>query len=414
MYSLLKELFPIHRCLVGPGFSESINVLKKYSKLNILKFKTGTKLFDWEVPKGFKVNEVFIEDSKGNKYLNFSENHYYVRPHTKSFFGKMHKAELKKKIKTHPKLKKAIPLRPLYYKNDWGLSASQLELDNLPDDVYKVNVDVENIDSNLEIGIAKIRGRSKKTILVSSYLCHPHGANDNLSGVVVTIELLKLLRQYKNLEYSYIFAIWPETIGAIAFINKFKKEFKDIVGGFSCMIVGDSSPFFYKKSILDNSIIDRSFSHALKYSKQKHKIVNYFSEGSCERQFNSPGVRIPYGLISRGFTRFSEYHTSLDNVNLVKKKNLLETLQVCCSTIEVLERNFRYKPNYTCEPFMTKHGIYPHDLGAGDGLAIKRSALAYYDLINFADEKVDLLEIAEKLNISIKDFDRAIHDFKKV
>ena len=294
------------------------------------------------------------------------------------------------------------------------MSASQLEVDNLPEDIYKVNIDVENIDSNLEIGIAKIKGKSKKTILVSSYLCHPHGANDNLSGVVVTMELLKLLRKFKNLEYSYIFAIWPETIGAIAFIHKYMKKLKDIVGGFSCMIVGDKSPFFYKKSIFGDSLIDRSFSHALKYSKEKYKVVNYFSEGSCERQFNSPGIRKPYGLISRGFTRFSEYHTSLDNLDLVNKKNLLETLKVCCSTIEVLERNFCYRPNYTCEPFMTKYGIYPHDLGAGDGEAINRSALAYYDLINFTDEKVDLLEIAEKLNIPIKNFDRAITDFKKV
>ena len=103
------------------------------------------------------------------------------------------------------------------------------------------------------------------------------------------------------------------------------------------MILGDSAPFLYKKSIQGNSLIDRAFLHALKNSGMKHKVMDYFSEGSCERQFNSPGVRLPYGLISRGFTRFKEYHTSLDNLNLVKKKNLLESLKICCKFIETLK-----------------------------------------------------------------------------
>ena len=112
-----------------------------------------------------------------------------------------------------------------YYRKKWGLCASKNELKKLPNDLFEVNIDVENIDYNLEIGIAKIKGKSKKTVLISSYLCHPHGANDNLSGVVILTELYKLLKK-KNLEYNYIFAIWPETLGAIVFINKFKKQLK--------------------------------------------------------------------------------------------------------------------------------------------------------------------------------------------
>ncbi len=414
MYGLVKKLFPIHRCLVGPGFTSSLNILKKEFKMEDLKFKSGSKLFDWKIPKGFKVNDVFIKDSKGKKFLEFSDNHYHVRPHSSSFFGKMTKKELEKKIITHPKLKNAIPMRPTYHRDQWGICASKLEVESLPNDKFDINVDVENIDYDLEIGLLKIKGKGKKTILISSYLCHAHGANDNLSGVVVALELFRLLKKCKNMEYNYIIAIWPETLGALAFIKKNKKKLKNIVGGFSCMIVGDSSPFLYKKSIAGNSLIDRSFMHALKYSKKKYKVLDYFPEGSCERQFNSPGVRIPYGLISRGFTNFPEYHTSLDNLNIISKKNLLESLQICCSVIEIIERNFNYKPNYTCEPFLNNYGIYPYDLGAGQGEAITREALIYYDVANFIDKDVDLLSIAERLNLSIKKFDRAIQDYKKV
>ncbi len=414
MFDLVKKLFPIHRCLVGPGFTKSLDILKNELNMEVLKFKSGSKLFDWIVPKGFKVNDVYIMDSKGKKYLNFSENHYHVWSHSSSFFGKMNKAELKKKINIHPKLKNAIPLKPTYHRNKWGLCASQNQLEDLPNDEFEINIDVKKVDYNLEIGLLKLKGKGKKTILISSYLCHPHGANDNLSGVAVAVELFKLLKKCKNLEYNYILAIWPETLGAIGFIKKYQKKLKDIVGGFSCMIVGDSSPFLYKRSIHGNSLIDRSFDHALKYSKKKYKVSDYFSEGSCERQFNSPGFRVPYGMFSRGFTKFPEYHSSLDNPNIIKTTNLLESLKICCSVIEILERNFIYKPNFKCEPFLSKYGIYPYDLGAGEGKPGNREAFTYYEIANFIDKETDLLSIAERLNIPIKKFDRAIKDYKKV
>ena len=414
MYRLMEELFPIHRSLVGPGFSKSLKVVKKQINLDVLKFKSGTKFYDWEIPKGFKVNDVYIKDSKGKKYLNFQDNHYHVWSHSSNFFGQLTKKELLKKVNIHHSIDDAIPLKPTYYRKKWGLCASKNEVKKLPNDLFEVNIDVENIDYNLEIGIARLKGKSKKKVLISSYLCHPHGANDNLSGVVILTELYNLLKKKKNLEFIYIFAIWPETLGAIVFINKFKKQLKNFVGGFSCMILGDSAPFLYKKSIQGNSLIDRAFLHALKNSGMKHKVMDYFSEGSCERQFNSPGVRLPYGLISRGFTRFKEYHTSLDNLNLVKKKNLLESLKICCKFIETLERNFIYIPKFKCEPFLSKYGIYPYDLGAGEGKLGTREAFTYYDISNFIDTETDLLSIAERLNIPINLFDRAISDFLKV
>ena len=321
MWDLAKKLFPIHRSLVGPGYSKSLSIINDLLNLKISKFPSGTKIFDWTVPDSFKVNESYVIDPNGKKIFDFAKNHYYVRPHSQPFKGVLSRRELKERIVVHPKLNNAIPLSNLYFRKTWGISASKNEVKKLIEGKYKVNINVENKQGDLEIGEKLIKGKFKKEILISSYLCHPHGANDNLSGIVVATELFKILSKFK-LNYSYRLVIWPETIGSICFIKKNLKNLNNIIGGISCMIVGDKSPFFYKKSIKGSSLIDKAFMHTLKNSDLKYKIQDYFHDGSDERQFNCHGISIPYGVLSRGYTRYKYYHTSLDNLKFINKNNL--------------------------------------------------------------------------------------------
>lgn len=413
MWRLMETLFPMHRSLIGPGFAASLEKLRESLPLEIHKFPSGTKVFDWTIPKGFKVNEAYVEAPDGTRPIDFEKNHCHVWSHSAPFFGEMDLEELVENIAVHPVLSDAIPQRASYYREKWGVSASQNQVNDLQPGRYKVNIDTELIDDFLRIGEFYLPGETEDEIIIPTYLCHPHGANDNLSGVVVAIELFKLLQKVENRRFSYRLLIWPETIGSITYISQFPERLKNVVGGIMLAICGDPGPFELKKSFDGNSFMDKAAKHALAHSGKEHKILDYEQSGADERQFNAPGLRLPMIRLARSFEYYPEYHSSSDDLTVVTQDALLDTLNMYCKTIEVIERDRVYKPTFTVEPFLSGHGIYPYDLGAGEGSISNRIAQAYYDLSGWIDGQHSLLDIADALDVPIEILDRPVRDMLK-
>ena len=374
MWSLASQLFPMHRSLVGPGFRASLEVIRDTIPLEFVDVPSGTEFFGWTVPDEFSINDVRVVHESGQEFLKSDDNHYHVWSHSAPFRGRLSREELVEHISVHPVLDDAIPLKVTYYRDKMGLSASKNQVDMLPQGNYDVIVDVENKPGNLTYGEIVLPGTTDKEIIISSYLCHPHGANDNLSGIVVLTELYRALSQVESRRFTYRFVIWPETIGAISFLAKNRDRTENILGGISCMIVGDDGPFFLKRSRLGTSLLDKAAEYALSHSAQAYAIHDYIHDGSDERQFNLASVGIPYIVISRGYTNYAEYHTSVDDMSFISSENLLNSLKVYCDTIGALERAIVFKPTYFVEPFLSGYGIYPYDLGAGEGRRDDRAA----------------------------------------
>ena len=325
----------------------------------------------------------------------------------------MDREELIKNIATMPEYPDSVPLRNAYYRDLWGLSGSVHQIQNLPEGRYKVNIDTEHYDGFLRIGEYYLPGETKDEIMITSYLCHPMGANDNLSGVVLSVELFKLLAQLSKRRYSYRLLIWPETIGSVTYIANFPDRIKNVVGGYVVTCVGDGGDFTYKRSFNGDSLIDRAAIHALKHSEHTFKDVSYrHDSGSDECRFNSVGLRLPFGSIMRTmYGHFPQYHSSEDNLSFVQKKCLYESLKIYWSTLMTLERAVTYKGKFIVDPFLTKHGIHPWDQGTTGGNLGSAVGSAYYHLMGGVDGKSDLLEIADKAGEPITVFDRAVEDF---
>ncbi len=414
MWRLMETLFPMYRSLIGPGYAASLSRLAQELPLEVHEIPSGTKVFDWTVPKGFKVNEAYVEAPDGSRPIDFTKNHYHVWSHSSPFFGEMNLEELKQHIAVHHLLPDAIPYRFTYYREKWGISASQEQVESLKSGNYKVHIDTELFDDFLRIGELYLPGKSEKEIVIPSYLCHPHGANDNLSGVVVGMELFKILQSIPDRRYSYRLLIWPETIGAISYIAQFQERIKNVVGGLMLSICGDPGRFEIKKSFCGDSFVDRAVIHALQHYGREYKVFNYEQSGSDERQFNAPGLRVPMVRMSRSFSTYPEYHSSKDDLTLVTEEALLGTLELCCRAIEIMEQDVTYKPNFVVEPFLSGHGIYPYDLGAGEGHRSDRIVQAYYDLAGWIDGQHSLLDIATALDEPIDIFERPISDMLRV
>ena len=110
----------------------------------------------------------------------------------------------------------------------------------------------------------------------------------------------------------------PETIGPIAYLSKHENHLSNISGGFVLTCLGGPSNFSYKSTFLENHRIDQIVQDALDELKIQFQKFPFSIRGSDERQFSSPGFRIPMGVLCKDkFHEFDYYHTSLDNLDFI-------------------------------------------------------------------------------------------------
>lgn len=429
IWQIVEDLFPRYRALCGPDFKVSLEVLQKYLDLEIREFQTGKEVGDWTIPPEFVVNEAWVEGPDGERVLDFKDHPYHVHIYSGAFDGELELDALLERVSTHPDLPDAIPLRQSYYRYDWGLCATQNQVKKWKPGTYKVHIDTELNEGALRVGEYVLPGESKQEIMVCTYLCHPYGANDNLSGVSVATELFRRLSEMKNRRYTYRLCIWPETIGALTWIDAHKDHLKNIVGGYEIAICGDDAPIRYVQSYYGNALVDRAFEHALRNSGLEYEILEYdgVCNGSDQAHFNAIGLRVPFGHPIRGGhitpeipgkkqIGYAEYHSSADDLTLIKPDNLSDIMEITWDAFQAIERARTYKATFTGTPFLSKHGVYPYQHGLGTGTTATKSTfggLAYYQLMIDADGEKDLLAIADGSALPIEAYDDAVENFLK-
>ncbi|MFH1933653.1 MAG: DUF4910 domain-containing protein [Pseudomonadota bacterium] len=421
MWQLAQKLEPIYRTLVSPGFEQSLKCIQEQQpQLIIKKYRSGTKVFDWTIPMSWTLKEGYIEDIKGKRLFDSKKHPFLVGPYSQPFSGEISRKELMPHLHTLPHLPKAFALCPSYYAKDWKLGVPHEFKTHLKEKSYRVHIDSRFKVGHLCIGEVYLPGKVKKEILISTYLCHPHTANDNMSGVVVAAELFNILSTFKNRYYSYRLIIIPETIGSIAFIYHHQKELKSIIGGFGITCCGDRGGITFKKSWAGNSLMDRAAIKVLKERGGKHRILDYYLTGSDERQFNAPGTRLPMPTIMRTPpSEFIEYHSSFDNLNCITPKNLADTLQFILDTIFIVDNNKTYVNCYKTEPFLTGTGIYKQIHVGRFGVFNKSksgmdSGQLNQIIIHETDGEQDLLSIADKYKCSFRDVHERSQVFESI
>ena len=162
--------------------------------------------------------------------------------------------------------------------------------------------------------------------------------------------------------------------------------------------MGDSGNINYKKSRQGDAEIDRAVIQVLKDSGEPFDVHGFSPYGYDERQFCSPGFNLPVGCFMRTpHGKFPEYHTSADNLELVRANCLNDSLVKCSSILATLEQNKTFlNLNPKCEPQLGKRGLYGSVGGASDG---KARELAMLWVLNLCDGNCSLLDIAERSGI---------------
>ncbi len=362
-----NKFLNINRSLTGPGNLKTLNLIKnEFSKLKIKSFKSNTEVFDWKVPSEWKVKNAFVIDKFGKKIIDFNKNFLHLVGYSYPIKSTIKKNQLLKMLYTEKKLKNAIPYVTSYYKKNSAFCVSEnlkkkIQKKYNQNDNFKINIDTSfKKNGKMHYGEIILKGESKQEILISTYICHPNMANNELSGIILTMSLINHFQKQKKLKKTIRFIFVPETIGTIAYLNRNLDYLrKNVVAGYVLSCVGDEKNYSFKPTRLGNSITDTALQETFKQLKIKPKKFPFLDAGSDERRFNYPGIELPIGLISRTkFGEYKEYHTSLDNFSLVTLKGILGSFKLTASVIQNIMNKTLPKSTTLCEPHLSKRKIF--------------------------------------------------------
>lgn len=399
LYQLINRLYPICRSITGNGVRQSLEIMQEYLSLQVNEVPTGTAVFDWTIPKEWNINDAYIKNRKGEKLVDFNNSNLHVLNYSIAVKGTFSKQELKQHIFSLPEKPEWIPYRTSYYEEKWGFCLSHSQWQTMQDEEYEVCIDSTLEPGSLTYGEFYLPGQTEEECLFSCHICHPSLCNDNLSGIAVVLFLAKMLSTQKN-RLSYRFLFIPGTIGAIAWLALNENKLSNIKAGLVATLLGDSSPFTYKKTRNGDALIDKSVIHYLKFSGDNYRLVEFFPYGYDERQFNSPGINLPVGSLTRSqYGQYPEYHTSADNLDFVTREKLEDSLKAYLSISDILDSNIVYINQYPkCEPQLGKRGLYQKIGGTNEeDKEIRRMAMLW--CLNLSDGKHSLLDIADRANI---------------
>ncbi len=405
LYRLMSDLYPICRSITGDGVRKTLYILQQYIPLEIHEVPTGTKVFDWTVPKEWNIRDAYVKNDRGEKVIDFQVSNLHLLNYSTPIHQRMPLSTLTEHLFSLPEHPDWIPYRTAYYQEAWGFCLSHHALEQLEDGEYEVCIDSSLAAGHLTYGEYYLPGETAEEVLLSCHVCHPSLCNDNLSGIVLATFLAKQLGSLPR-RYSYRFVFVPGTIGSITWLALNADRTDRIAHGLVISGVGDAGTMTYKKSRRGNAQIDRIVAHVLQHAGKPYSIQEFSPYGYDERQYCSPGFNLPVGRLGRTpFGKYPEYHTSADNLDFVKPEALADSLNIYAAAIEIIERDLTYlNTNPYCEPQLGKRGLYKM-YGGMQTSEDERMALLW--VLNLSDGQHSLLDIAERSGIDFQIISKA-------
>ena len=397
MHAFVTELFPLCRSLTGPGVRETLGRIAERIPVEVREIPTGTPLLDWTAPREWTIRDAWIKAPDGRKVVDFRRSNLHVVGYSEPVRQTLSLDALQPHLHSLPEHPDWIPYRTSYYGDTWGFCLTQRVRDSLPDGDYEVCIDSSLDDGALSYGELVLPGSTPEEILISAHVCHPSLANDNLSGIAVATFLAQRLQTTPH-RFTYRFLFAPGTLGSIAWLAQNEATAGRVKHGLVLSCVGDSGGFTYKRSFQGDAAVDRAVAHVLRGQAAPHRVLDFSPYGYDERQFNSPGFRMPVGCLMRSmYGTFPEYHTSADNLDFVRPEALAESLDVILDVIDILENDLRFQNLFPRgEPQLGRRGLYDWLGGRNDSA---KAQLALLWVLNLSDGNHSLLDIAERADM---------------
>ena len=408
MHQWATDLFPICRSLTGDGVRSTLSYLQRLlPSLNVHEIPSGTRAFDWEVPREWVIRDAYIADVDGNRLVDFNTNNLHIVGYSISVDAVLSKAELDEHLYSLPELPHAIPYVTSYYRETWGFCLTHDQRAQLGDGPFRVLIDSEHKVGSLTYGELVIPGDTSDEILLSTYVCHPSMANNELSGPVVTTALARWILGLEDRHYTYRIVMVPETIGSVVYLSLHLRHLQEhLKAGWVLTCIGDDRAYSYLPSASGATFADRVSKKVISKSNHRFDEYSFLDRGSDERQYCSPGVDLPVVSLMRSkYGTYPEYHTSLDDLSFVTPSGLQGGLDMMKAVVNELESIPRWRSTVLGEPQMGKRGLYPTTSTSTSGHEV-------YDMMNvlaFCDGNHDTEELASICTISVSKVEEIVN-----
>lgn len=399
LHAFASRLYPICRSITGGGVRETLRLIGERIPLAIREVPSGSQVFDWEVPPEWNIEDAWVEDDHGARVVDFRAHNLHIVSYSEPVSGTFALEELAAHLHSLPEQPDRIPYRTSYYRRTWGFCMRDRDRAQLRPGRYRVEIRGSLAPGSLTYGEALIRGRSREEVILFTHVCHPSLANDNTSGMAVATALAEWLAAEPR-RYSYRVVFAPGTIGSLCWLRENEKDLGRVRHGLVLGLLGDPGPLTYKRSRRGDCPIDAVAEYVLSGIEPAGRIISFSPYGYDERQLCSPGFNLPVGRLTRSVNDgYSEYHTSGDDLSLIRPEHLEQSYLACQRIITVLEQDRRYlnlQPKG--EPQLGKRGLYG-SVG-GRSPADREQALLW--VLNQSDGQNSLLEIARRSGSSFE------------
>ena len=397
-YALMQRLFPLCRSLTGAGVRATFDILSEHIPITRTEVPTGTQVFDWTVPDEWNIRDAYVAAPDGTRVIDFRESSLHVVSYSEPVRATIPLEQLRERLFTLPEQPEEIPYRTSYYSRTWGFCLPHRRLAELEPGDYEVVIDSTLGPGHLTYGEVVLDGAGDEDVLISTYVCHPSLANDNLSGIVVAAMLAKELSE-RQLRHTYRFVFAPGTIGPLTWLHENRDTLDRIAHGLTVSCIGDTGGLTYKRSRRGDADVDRAVATVLRDSGRPHRVLEWDPWGGDERQFCSPGFNLPVGTLMRTpHGEFDGYHTSADGLDRISPAALEEAVETCLAVIDVLETNRTLVSlSPYGEPQLGRRGLYR---SAGGAVSSPDDEKALLWVLNLSDGTSSLLDIADRSGIA--------------
>lgn len=411
------ELWPIPRSITGPGFRDSLDILCQDIPLEIESIPSGAEIFDWEVPPEWRIHEARLTGPEGEVYADFDDTTLAIVNYSEPVDEYLTLDQLEPHLYTLPEFPEATPYVTSYYDRNWAFCLPHTVYESLPAGEYHAYIDSKFTDGKLNYGHTTLEGNSDREVLLSTYLCHPSLANNELSGPLVLSSLYKRLSEWKERKFTYRFVVVPETIGSLSYLSRYGEQLQNklVAGLVLTCLGGPENHLSYKKTRREDTLLDSVFSHIDRYLNEDFRFRDFDAEGSDERQYCSPGFNLPVGQVARTvYGEYDGYHNSMDTKEFMQIEKVVDSAE----TIERVLSLFEYAGYYLNkepygEPMMSKRDLYPtvniqkndsdSDVDTEDEFITKMMRI-----LNCSDGTHSIVEIAERYEYTIEELIHAI------